>query len=69
MIGNLLHLMNFSRPDIAYVVGKLSRYTHSPNQNHWDALFILVRYLRGIMDYGVEYSGFPILLEGYKDAD
>lgn len=21
------------------------------------------------MDYGVEYSGFPTLLEGYKDAD
>ena len=31
IIGSLLHLMNFSIPDIAYAVGKLSRYTHSPN--------------------------------------
>ena len=26
IIGSLLHLMSFSRPDIAYAVGRLSRY-------------------------------------------
>ena len=31
IIGSLMHLMNFSRPDIAYVVCRLSRYTHNPN--------------------------------------
>ena len=31
IIGSLLYLMNFFRPDIAYAVGRLSRYTHSPN--------------------------------------
>ena len=61
--------MNFSRPDIAYAVGRLSRYTHSPNQDHWDALVRLMRYLRGTMDYGIEYSGFPIVLEGYSDGN
>jgi len=34
IIGSLLHLMSFSRPDIAYVVGRLSSYTHCPNQEH-----------------------------------
>ena len=29
IIGNLMHLMNFSRPDIAYAVCRLSRYTHN----------------------------------------
>ena len=69
IIGSLLHLMNFSRPDIAYAVGRLSRYTHNPGQDHWDALARLMRYLRGTMDYGIEYSGFPAVLEGYSDAN
>ena len=61
--------MNFSRPNIAYAVGRLSKYTHSPNQDHWDALVRLMRYMRGNMDYGIEYSGFPAVLEGYSDAN
>nr|KYP36589.1 Retrovirus-related Pol polyprotein from transposon TNT 1-94 [Cajanus cajan] len=69
IIGSLLHLMNFSRPDIAYAVSRLSRYTHCPNQDHWEALARLMRYLRGTMDYGIEYSGFPAVLEGYSDAN
>jgi hypothetical protein len=69
IIGSLLHLMNFSRPDIAYAVGRLSRYTHNPNQDHWEALARVMKYLRGTMNYGIEYSGFPAVLEGYSDAN
>ena len=39
--------MNFSRPDIAYVVCRLNRYTHNPNNDHWSALPRLMKYLRG----------------------
>jgi len=28
-----------------------------------------MRYLRGTIDYGIEYSGFPIVLEGYNNAN
>ena len=34
VIGSLMHLMNFSRPAIAYAVCRLSRYTHNPNNDH-----------------------------------
>ena len=34
IIESPMHLMNFSRPDIAYVVCRLSRYTHNPNNDH-----------------------------------
>ena len=61
--------MNFSRPDIAYAVCRLSRYTHNPNNNHWNALSRLMKYLRGTMNYGILYSGFPVVLEGYSDAN
>ena len=69
IIGNLMHLMNFYRPNIAYAVCRLSRYTHNPNNDHWSALDRLMKYLRGTMNYGVLYSGFPAMLEGYSDAN
>nr|GEW14553.1 zinc finger, CCHC-type [Tanacetum cinerariifolium] len=33
MIGCLMHAMTFTRPDIAFAVGKLSRYTSNPGSN------------------------------------
>ena len=69
IIGSLMHLMNFSRPDIAYAVCRLSRYTHNPAREHWDALVRLMKYLKGTINYGLLYSGFPAVLEGYSDAN
>ncbi|CAH9068398.1 unnamed protein product [Cuscuta epithymum] len=69
IIGSLLHLMNYTRPDIAYAVGRLSRYTHNPSGDHWTALRRLLRYLRGTMNYGIFYRGLPAVLEGYSDAN
>ncbi|XP_070030835.1 secreted RxLR effector protein 161-like [Nicotiana tabacum] len=69
IIGSLMHLMNFISPDIAYVVCRLSRYTHNPNMEHWSTLDRLMKYLRGTMNYAILYSGFPSTLEGYSDAN
>ncbi|KAK4386386.1 Retrovirus-related Pol polyprotein from transposon TNT 1-94 [Sesamum angolense] len=38
--------MNYTRPDIAYDVSRLSRYTYNPNKEYWDALRRLLRYLK-----------------------
>ena len=67
IIGSLMHLMNFSRPDIAYAVCRLSRYTHNPNNDNWSALARLMTYLQGTKNYGILHSGFPAVLEGYND--
>ena len=69
IVGSLLHLMNFTRPDIAYALCRLSRYTHNPNNDHWAAIVRLMKYLKGTMNYGILYSGFPAVLEGYSDAN
>ena len=34
IIGCIIFLTNCSHPDIAYDVGRLSRYTHNPNVEH-----------------------------------
>jgi len=51
IIGSMLFLMNYTHPDIAYAVSRLSRYTHNPTKEHWDALHCLLRYLKGTMDW------------------
>ena len=58
-----MHLKNFSKPYIAYSVCRLSRCTNNPNNDHWSALARLMKYLRGTMNYGILYSGFPAVLE------
>jgi hypothetical protein len=69
IIGSVMFLMNYTRPDIAYSVSRLSRYTHNPSHEHWDALKRLLRYLKGTMDWSLHYSKFPGVLEGYCDAN
>ena len=34
IIGSVMFLMNFTRPDITYAVGKLSKYTHNLAYEH-----------------------------------
>ena len=34
VIGNLMYLMSCTRPDIAYLVSKLSSYTSNPEAKH-----------------------------------
>jgi len=61
--------MNFTRPDIAYAVSRLSRYTHNPSQEHWDALLCLLKYLRCTIDWYLYFNKFPAVLERFCDAN
>ncbi|XP_074283002.1 secreted RxLR effector protein 161-like [Silene latifolia] len=67
-IGCLMFAMTSTRPDIAYAIGNLSRYTSNPSNIHWQALRRLLRYLKKIMGYCLVYKGEPSVLEGYSDA-
>ena len=69
VIGTLMYLMNATRPDIAYSVSRLSRYTSNPGKNHWEALVRVLRYLKYTITYGLHYTRYPPVLEGYSDAN
>ncbi|GJY28762.1 zinc finger, CCHC-type containing protein [Tanacetum coccineum] len=68
VIGCLMYAMTCTRPDIAFVVGKLSRYTSNPGTQHWQAIQRVLKYLKKIMDYRLTYIGYPSVLEGYTNA-
>ncbi|GKD13427.1 zinc finger, CCHC-type containing protein [Tanacetum coccineum] len=45
-IGCLMYAMTSTRPDIAYAVGRLSRFTSNPSRQHWKAITRVFKYLR-----------------------
>ncbi|XP_073131806.1 secreted RxLR effector protein 161-like [Henckelia pumila] len=61
--------MSCTRPDIAYAVSKLSRFTSNPGADHWKAIIRLLRYLRYTRDHGLHYTRYPAVIEGYSDAN
>ena len=63
-----MYAMTSTRLDIAYVVGSHSRYTSNPSTQHRQALKRVLKYLKGTINYGLSYVGFPLVLEGYSDA-
>lgn len=68
LIGSLMYAMTCTRPDIAFAVGKLSRFTSNPSMFHWQALRRVLKYLKKTIDYSLTYTGEPSVLEGYSDA-
>lgn len=64
-----MYLMNYTRPDIAYSVSKLSRYTSNPSNQHWDALLRVLGYLKRTREYSLCYRKYPSVIEGYSDVN
>ncbi|GLT33023.1 hypothetical protein SLA2020_076460 [Shorea laevis] len=67
-IGSLMYAMHCTRPDIAFAVCKLSRYTSKPSHEHWKVIRRVLGYLKKKKELGLVYSDYPMVLEGYTDA-
>ncbi|GKA33511.1 zinc finger, CCHC-type containing protein [Tanacetum coccineum] len=67
-IGCLMYAMTRTRSDIAYAVGRLSRFTSNHSRKHWQAITRVFKYLKATMNYGLSYVGYPLVLEAYSDA-
>ncbi|GJZ31084.1 zinc finger, CCHC-type containing protein [Tanacetum coccineum] len=49
-------------------VGRLSRFTSNPSRQYLHAITRVFKYLKGTMNYGLSYVGYPLVLEAYSDA-
>ncbi|GKE72651.1 hypothetical protein Tco_1534692 [Tanacetum coccineum] len=67
-IGYLMYAMTSTRPDIAYAVGRLSKFTSNFSKQHWQAITRVFKYLKGTMNYGLSYVGYPSVLKGFQEA-
>ena len=69
VIRTLLFLSNSTRPDISFSVCYLSRFVEKPSKGNWIALNRILRYLKGIINFGLRYKyGDHGELIGYSDA-
>ena len=69
VIGALMYLANCTRPDIAFSVNLLVRYSSAPTRRHWKGIQHILRYLNGTIDIGLFYSNkSKEKLLGYADA-
>ena len=66
IIGSLMYLTSCTRPDLAYTVSKLSRYTNNLGTVHWKAIVRVLRYLRYTRNYGLHYTRYPKVSESIR---
>ena len=57
LVGTLMYLATCTRPDIAFAVGTLARFSRKPNAVHWKGAKRVLRYLRGTTNFGIVFRG------------
>jgi hypothetical protein len=69
IVGSLMYLMLWTRPDISYSVNYLSRKLQSPTEDDMALAKRVLRYIRGTLKLGILYVKSEDLdLRGYCDA-
>lgn len=69
LVWSLIYLTT-SRPDLSYAVNVLSQYMSKQLKSHWNAAKCVLRYLQGIVDYGIIYiDSSDVRLTRFTDSD
>jgi hypothetical protein len=68
-IGALMYLANCTRPDVAFAVNLLARYSAAPTRRHWVGIKTILRYLKGTLDSGLFFpKKKDMTMVGFADA-
>jgi histone deacetylase 1/2 len=69
IVGGLQYL-TVTRPDLSFVVNKVCQYLSAPRTPHWAAVKRILRYVRFMVDTGLQFrSSSTALLSAFSDAD
>jgi hypothetical protein len=69
-IGGLMYAMVGTRPDLAYALGQVARFSHNPARLHWVAVNRIFKYLKGTADFCLCFdSSKDYDIVGYADSD
>jgi len=68
-VGSLMYAMVCIRPNIAHVVGTVSRFLANPGKEHWQVVKWILRHLKGTSRVCLCFGSGKHVLNGYTDAD
>ena len=69
LVGRLIYLSH-TRPDISYAVSVVSQFMHAPSEEHMEAVYRILRYLKSVPRKGLLFSKNGISnIEGYTNSD
>lgn len=69
VIDFLMYDMPSTKSNIAFVVGKLSRFTRNRSTYHRKATMSVLKYLKKTKYYSLWYHRFPSIVKGYSNAN
>jgi len=67
-VRSLIYLSRYTGPDIAYVTGKVARYSKNPTKDEWNKVINILKHLNYIRNYKITYKGKGEIL-AYTDSD
>lgn len=68
-VGPLMYAMLGTRPDLAFSVSVLRRYSSNPDTHHWQAVKRVFRYIKGTISLQFTFRGPLLPVKGYTNAD
>lgn len=68
LIGNLMYLVQGTRPDLAFATSFLSQFNQNPTETHWKMAKRVLRYIKGTQNVGITYTTCQEPIIGYCDA-
>ena len=69
-VGSLLYLSTSTRPDIAFAVSNVAKFSANPTKRHWTGVKRILRYLKSTSDLGLHFTSNDVDdLVGYSDSD
>ena len=70
IVGSLIYLMTCTRPDICYLVTKLSQHLDKPRVSHFNLAKFVLKYLKGTKETCLTFRGdTDISLTSFSDSD
>ena len=71
IVGSLVYAMTCTRPDLSWIVTKLSQHLANPDNSDWIMLKHALQYVKGTIDFKLTFrkSDNGLKLLAYSDAD
>ena len=71
-VGSLMYAMMCTRPDLSQTVSMVSRQMHDPSRGHWEAVKLILWYVKGTIGVGLVFKKNSTGMQkcvGYVDSD